>query len=275
MLNCPTMYGILLGIFKVLSAALAAGFGILALLTEFKDKHNRITRNGKIALSGIIASFTVSIAVAALEMKKEQDDAKAHQQELVDQFLAIGSEIRATIRISTKYTTYDFKDPTEYWNVPNVMDIFFYREKAPCALRVKAPPTADLQFTSNEPDVPGEDAAKHIFPEEGYTNPRAKTGDTVYLKRWGSATLTDRNGHIRSVNDLPGATVLIMTDEATESGARVVAFSFLMSPGVVVRGGGEWSSNKRPLEESVRPNPPLPLVARGYCYTITKDDIHY
>jgi hypothetical protein len=47
---------------KYISTALTAGFGILGLLVEYKNKKTKkITRWGRIAISGIILSALVSL----------------------------------------------------------------------------------------------------------------------------------------------------------------------------------------------------------------------
>jgi hypothetical protein len=62
---------------KIVSDALTAASGLLGLLTEFKDKHHQITRNGKVALIGIVAGFLVSALISVRESinSKRQDAA--------------------------------------------------------------------------------------------------------------------------------------------------------------------------------------------------------
>jgi hypothetical protein len=74
------MYGIFLIIAKVVSDALAAAFGILGLLFDFKDEHKRVTRSGRVALIGIITTFLVSGVITVLEAMKSHDDDKRHQK---------------------------------------------------------------------------------------------------------------------------------------------------------------------------------------------------
>jgi len=76
------VYGTLLSIFKLLSEILTAAFGILGLLTEFRDKDKKITRTGKIALVGILASFLVAATTNILELEKSKEDAIAHEKEV-------------------------------------------------------------------------------------------------------------------------------------------------------------------------------------------------
>jgi hypothetical protein len=87
-LSCEGIYcaamssGILLSVLKVISEGLTAGFGILGLVTEFKDeKTTRITRNGKIALGGIVISFIVSSAITAVENVNSRAAERAHAAE--------------------------------------------------------------------------------------------------------------------------------------------------------------------------------------------------
>jgi hypothetical protein len=76
------MTGALLIVFKLLSDALTAGSGILGLLTEFKDERKKITRNGKIALSGILAGFLLSAGIAYLEARRADAERTQHASEI-------------------------------------------------------------------------------------------------------------------------------------------------------------------------------------------------
>jgi hypothetical protein len=71
------MYAAMLLILKVASDVLVALFGMLGLLFDFKDEHKMITKMGKIALIGILASFSVSCVTTILEAKKGHDEKNA------------------------------------------------------------------------------------------------------------------------------------------------------------------------------------------------------
>ena len=73
----------LLSILKAISEGLTAGFGILGLLTEFKDEKTKsITRNGKIALVGILASFIVSGIITVVENRDALAEHVEHAKEV-------------------------------------------------------------------------------------------------------------------------------------------------------------------------------------------------
>jgi hypothetical protein len=76
------MYSTVLTIVKLISEGLTAGFGIYGLFTEFKDEHKKITRSGKIALSGIIAGFVLTCVMTGLEQAKERAADLAHAKEI-------------------------------------------------------------------------------------------------------------------------------------------------------------------------------------------------
>jgi hypothetical protein len=60
-------------IWKASSIVITGGFGVLGLLTEFKDKHTKkITKWGRASLTGIIATTLLG---AAAQMKESSDDA--------------------------------------------------------------------------------------------------------------------------------------------------------------------------------------------------------
>jgi len=259
------MFGVLLQLLKVLSDALTAGFGIFGLLTEFKDKNHRITRSGKIALIGIIASFAVSVTVVALEAKKAQDDAKAHQQELVSQSLAISQEMRVEFRYSMPYSTTSMQkfnnplgDVVSEEKQPFLDEVDLYRSKKPCPDLAKE--TADLAFKASF------ESSYYLKPVQGLST-RFNFGDWYTFKVFG------RNGQIRSVNDLPGATVLFTTITPSDVHIRVEGFRFIdMSPGVDVH-GGLLSHNKK-LEVYTEPeDQSTDLTETLYCYTFTGDDL--
>src|SRR4051794_18195393 len=59
---------------KFLGVITTAGFGVLGLLTNYKDKDtNKITRWGKYALSGIITGAVLTLLAQVLEFVRKQD----------------------------------------------------------------------------------------------------------------------------------------------------------------------------------------------------------
>lgn len=271
------MYELLLTLFKMLSDVLTAGFGVLGLLTEFKTKSGKITKTGRIALSGIGASLIVSIGVTGLETKKDQDSARQHAQELIDQSLPISDSIEGRLLISTKFITYNFANNSAAFDrIPYVLGIRFYRRKDSCEVLDKEIGRAELHFTNSVNPVYADwrDLAKLVRPEN-VLDLRPQLGASVQLNQSISATLIDRNGLVRSANDLVGTTILIVSTEPPESSDRIVAFRLRMSPGIEIR-GGDWSTTHQPLVEYHHITASgLPLIERGYCYTFAKDDIVY
>ena len=57
----------LLTTLKIVSELITAASGCFGLFSDFKDKQNRVTRNGKIALIGIIVGFVVSVGISVNE----------------------------------------------------------------------------------------------------------------------------------------------------------------------------------------------------------------
>lgn len=66
---------LLLTILKLVSTALAGAFGILALVVEYKHE-GKITKWGRIALVGVIASTAVSLITQSLEFLNAEFDAR-------------------------------------------------------------------------------------------------------------------------------------------------------------------------------------------------------
>jgi hypothetical protein len=63
-----------LPVWKPVSIALTGAFGVLGLLTEFKDKHTkRITKWGRISLTGIVVSTMLGVGA---QLKESHDDTK-------------------------------------------------------------------------------------------------------------------------------------------------------------------------------------------------------
>jgi hypothetical protein len=76
-------YGLVLSILKVLSDALTAAFGILGLLTDFRNETTkRITRTGWTALGGIIIGLLLSATMSLLERKNANAEEERHRVEV-------------------------------------------------------------------------------------------------------------------------------------------------------------------------------------------------
>jgi predicted outer membrane lipoprotein len=68
----------LINIVKVLGTLLACAFGLLGLLTEFRDSGTKnITRWGRIALIGIVLSAAVALVSQILEATQDGKDSAA------------------------------------------------------------------------------------------------------------------------------------------------------------------------------------------------------
>jgi hypothetical protein len=77
------MYGILLGVFKLLSDGLTAVSGIYGLLSDFRDPDTkRITPAGKRAIVGIAIGFLISCGITILEHEKAIAEERAHALEI-------------------------------------------------------------------------------------------------------------------------------------------------------------------------------------------------
>jgi hypothetical protein len=67
-----------LNLSKIIGTALSGAFGLLGLLTDYRDQvTKRITRWGKIAFFGIVISTVVALVSQSLESAKQTRDAKA------------------------------------------------------------------------------------------------------------------------------------------------------------------------------------------------------
>jgi hypothetical protein len=75
-----------LNILKLIGLVLTGAFGILGLLTEFRnDKTKKITKWGKVALSGIVLSTALSVVAQVLESAKSVRDARESEKQARDQ----------------------------------------------------------------------------------------------------------------------------------------------------------------------------------------------
>jgi len=81
-------------IWKAVSIALTGAFGILGLLTDFRDEDtDRLTRWGKVSLTGILLSTVLGVAFQL----KESSDAQESQAKTSSQTLAIVQATQTTV----------------------------------------------------------------------------------------------------------------------------------------------------------------------------------
>lgn len=74
--------GDVLSILRLLGIVLSGIFGVLGLLTEFKDKDTgNVTRWGRIALAGIGLSTIIALAAGVLEARKAASDAREAERQ--------------------------------------------------------------------------------------------------------------------------------------------------------------------------------------------------
>lgn len=84
---------------KFFSVAMSAFFGVLALLTEYKDKSGKITSWGRVALVGVLISAFITASSQAIEMSLSQAASQRNQERALAQLQA-NSDILFDIRRS-------------------------------------------------------------------------------------------------------------------------------------------------------------------------------
>ena len=72
-------------ILKFIGIALSAGFGVLALLTEYKDKERKITYWGRIALTGVVLSAIITATAQSIELVLKEAQAEDNQKRALAQ----------------------------------------------------------------------------------------------------------------------------------------------------------------------------------------------
>lgn len=68
------MFTALIATIKFLAIAVTGIFGILGLLTKYRDQEDRLTRWGQVALWGIVASTVIALASQELDFLKQARD---------------------------------------------------------------------------------------------------------------------------------------------------------------------------------------------------------
>jgi hypothetical protein len=77
-------------ILKLLSTVLAALFGVLALVVEFKDKEtHKVTKWGKVALIGVVVSAIVSLTTQILDEVKSKQESDERRLAAEEQAIAL------------------------------------------------------------------------------------------------------------------------------------------------------------------------------------------
>src|ERR1035441_2896062 len=106
------MYALWLSILKIIAEGLTAVFGILGLLTSFRDEATKkITGVGKLALVGILSSFAVSSVIAAIEFESSKAQELSHEKEIRRLMLPWNGKTEALIRF---YFSSNNKETSDY-----------------------------------------------------------------------------------------------------------------------------------------------------------------
>ncbi len=69
-----------LGIVKIVSMVASGVFGALAVVTDYKDKNQKLTRWGKFAVTGVIIATVLSLVLHYLESKSAEKEAEKARQ---------------------------------------------------------------------------------------------------------------------------------------------------------------------------------------------------
>src|SRR5690349_719563 len=127
-----------LSILHVLSDALTMVFALLGLVNDFRDKEtNRISKTGRVALIGVIASFIVSTTMTGLEQARSRREQEAHAQEIRRLARPLGT-VSMYLIIEGPATSDRLKRMARYSNIP-------YRN-LPAALKRKDDPAFPFAY---------------------------------------------------------------------------------------------------------------------------------
>ena len=77
-------FDITLAITKFFGITLAGAFGVIALLVEYKDQQGKVTKWGRIALSGVIVSMLLSMLAHGLELSKQSRASHVAQRKTLE-----------------------------------------------------------------------------------------------------------------------------------------------------------------------------------------------
>ena len=237
-------------LWKVASIVLTGAFGVLGLLTEFKDKNSRkVTKWGMVSLGGIIISVTFGVIAQYKEFSKQQKDsadrakqtlalAEKAEESLQDikrsmsplDLVNVGFEFDGPCT-DRKYRPFCLSLGTYLWNYaepkwklfPSELREFTDNSTLAVNLLVFVDPAHVEAFVSNSPDKPQPQIAR---PDLASTPECRQQKIGAIRKQYVVATKLDNDtfrvslnhcpaawayssGEIRSVLDLPGATLLI------------------------------------------------------------------
>jgi hypothetical protein len=218
------MYDLWLSILKVIAEGLTAVFGILGLLTTFRDEATKkITRMGKVALIGILSSFAVSGAIAALEFESSKASEISHEKEIRRVLLPWNGQTKARIRFYFSSYTDETSDylrrvegflnteavegfkgplPSKLGAMPQDFRSLGYRIYL---VRNKTCETADF----GKPDT----LLKADFsPLENDPEANWEEQGLVYLTRSVMLSPIYSNGNIDSIEDFKGTTILLHSE---------------------------------------------------------------
>ena len=171
-----------LSLLKLLGILLSGIFGILGLLTEYKDKETgKTTPWGKLALVGISITTIFALAVECLESRKSTHEAQ--DARLIARFQAERSnEILADVRRSLDPLTnvrvsYAFKFPM------NVPQFSRYRSRLRNAIDMLTMPDRSLHknLIYLKPGPAGERSETVIIPRDSFLNPQPKDGLPYFI----------------------------------------------------------------------------------------------
>ena len=96
----PELYDTSLSILKYVSVGLAGAFGVIGLLTKYRDDDGNITVWGRLALIGILTSSAISATAQSLEGRRETTKAEANQK----QAQRVLHEISRTLQPLSEFT---------------------------------------------------------------------------------------------------------------------------------------------------------------------------
>ncbi len=260
------MYGVLLVIAKLLSDAFAAFFGMLGLLSDFKDERKKITRTGKVALIGIVASFVLSGIITALEAKKSHDEEKAHREaeaatrKMYEQTEAkLQEELKGAYEQGSRKMMRPIQNPIEM-----ELDYTIKRQVKPQEVSKLIPAVFQALFFKTPQDcsiseIGGDLATWH---HDWKASASRSSDGSLRVTETLTLDIADNKGTVTSIDDLPGSMLAIVagTEGTKDSDYVLERVEMVLAPGVEVGYEGNQFEVSRDDEHNN-------LV---YCYTFPK-----
>jgi hypothetical protein len=269
--------GTLLSILKVISEGLTAGFGILGLVTEFKDeKTKRITRNGKVALGGIIISFIVSGAITTVENANSRAAEKAHAVEIRRLSRPLGIlrvQVDYSLKSEPKDATSVNLEQIAEWAVKHQTRDLVFDGDFPASLQAKLPSrglissgiTIEIYAKAFScPKVASLDRDPDLLLKTNtqrstrgwqyFAEPRS---NYLYVTNAFDMTVIKDRGLIASVEDLPESTVMVWSSAFDDPHVQ------FQSVDLNVGSGGSKFRLTGGKENEIK----SAGDQRGYCYT--------